>query len=682
MDEEPKSEEVVGMMRVPFDRVIVIDFETAWASKIPRPFTLSKQTTEEYIRDTRFKAWGLCWKELGDEGEAEWVDRHGLPLFFSLIDWSRTAVLAHNAQFDIAIMEWIYDAHPAFIFDSLSMARALYGVEVGNSLAKLAARFDLPPKGNAVYSTDGILDELPQEIEQELANYCAHDVFLCEEIFKRLAVGYPRKELELIDLTLKMFTRPLLELDSEMLTVALGEEKEIREELLTRLNVKEGDLASNEKFAAILNAIGVTAPTKPKKPTAKTPHPVGKLFAFAKTDALFQQMLNGDNEDVALLCEARLKVKSTQARTRAQRFLEISHRGRLPVPLNYFGTLSMRWSASKGSSVNMQNMKRRSFLRNAIMAPEGYQCVVSDLSQIEPRAIAWLSDAETLMGVFRAGKDPYAAFGATMFNVPGLTKDSHPLLRQSAKSAMLGANYYLGWASFAQQLLTGFLGAPPVRYDKAFAKQLGITPEGAAAFAEGKAGAERLERMFEIPHTCTDAQLYVHCVCAKRIIDTYRAANPEIVAYWAMLQRLIEDSLYLGGVYEHKCLRFEKEKIWLPNGMALRYPDLQYEDIKGKGREWTYAVGPMRKKLHAGVLAENTTSALSRVVMTDAMLRIAKRYPVVLTVHDELVGIVPDVEVSDACTWMQEQMIRVPSYLPGIPLGAETGANRRYGLAK
>jgi len=667
---------------VPFDRVIVLDAETAWASKAPRPLTLSKQTTEEYIRDTRFKAWGLCWKELGTEYTAPWVSRRQLPAFFASIDWSRTAVLAHNAQFDIAIMEWIYDIHPAFIFDSLSMARALYGVEVGNSLAKLAARFDLPPKGNAVYSTDGILDELPAEIETELAAYCAHDVFLCEEIFKRLVVGYPRKELELVDLTLKMFTRPLLELDSEMLTVALGEEKEIREELLTRLNVKEGDLASNEKFAAILGSIGIVAPTKPKKPTAKTPHPKGVLYAFAKTDALFQQMLNGDNEDAALLCEARLKVKSTQARTRAQRFLEISHRGRLPVPLNYFGTLSMRWSASKGSSVNMQNMKRASFLRKAIMAPEGHQCVVSDLSQIEPRAIAWLSDAETLMGVFRAGKDPYAAFGATMFGVPGMTEKSHPLLRQSAKSAMLGANYYLGWASFAQQLLTGFLGADPVRYDKAFAKQLGITADEAAAFGEGKAGMERLERMFEIPHTCTDAQLYVHCVCAKRIIDTYRAANSEIVAYWTLLQRLIEDSLYLGDVYEHKCLRFEKEKIWLPNGMALRYPDLQYEDVKGKGREWTYAVGPMRKKLHAGVLAENTTSALSRVVMTDAMLRIAKRYPISLTIHDEVVCIVSDKEVEEACVWVQQQMTRVPSYLPGITLGAKTTANRRYGLAK
>jgi hypothetical protein len=486
----------------------------------------------------------------------------------------------------------------------------------------------------------------------------------------------------LIDLTLKMFTRPLLELDSDMLESALGEEKEQRETLLARLNVHESDLASNDKFALILESIGIAAPTKPKKPTKKTPNPKGMLFAFAKTDAMFQSMLNGDNEDVALLCEARLKVKSTQARTRAQRFLDISRRGTLPVPLNYFGTLSMRWSASRGSSLNMQNLKRGSFLRKSIMAPEGYKCVVTDLSQIEPRVIAWLSDAKALLAVFEAGKDPYATFGATMFNIPGMTKESHGTLRQSAKSAMLGANYYLGWASFAQQLLVGFLGAKPVRYDKKFARMLGISAEEAAQFASGKAGEERMLRMLEIPHICTDEELFVHCVCAKRIIDTYRASNSEIVAYWNMLQQLIESSLYGGEVYEHKCLRFSHEKILLPNGMALQYPDLQFEKDKKGNLEWTYAAGPMRKKLHAGVLAENTTSALSRVVMTDGMIRIGKRYPLVLTVHDEVVNLVPDEEVEEGAAWCHAQMVQEPQYLPGIPLGAETGAHRRYGLAK
>jgi DNA polymerase len=140
-------------MAKPYDTIIAIDFETRWDKE---SFTLSKMTTEEYIRDPRFKAFGACAKEFGATGKAPWI-RHGdLQEYFNSIDWSRTAVLAHNAQFDVSIMEWVYGARPCFIFDSLSMARALRGVEVGNSLQKLASDFGLPDKGKAVHSTNGM----------------------------------------------------------------------------------------------------------------------------------------------------------------------------------------------------------------------------------------------------------------------------------------------------------------------------------------------------------------------------------------------------------------------------------------------------------------------------------------------------------------------------------------------
>jgi len=333
----------------PFDRILTIDFETRWDK---RDYTLSKMTTEEYIRDKRFKSFGACIHEFGTDSPIEWVGGDGLPEFFSGIDWGRTAVLAHNAQFDISIIEWVYGYQPAFIFDTLSMARALRGVEVGNSLAKLALDFGLPAKGTAIHSTDGV-HELAPETERALAEYCKHDVFLCEEIFKRLADAYPSKELRLIDMTLKMYTRPTLELDSKMLIKALTEEGELREGLLQRLGIQEAELASNPKFADVLQSLGVTPPTKVSKTTSKT------TFAFAKNDALFQALLNGEREDVALLCEARLKVKSTTERTRAQRFLDISQRGKLPVPLSYYGALSGRWTAAKGSNQHAKPQARQ-----------------------------------------------------------------------------------------------------------------------------------------------------------------------------------------------------------------------------------------------------------------------------------------------------------------------------------
>ena len=654
-------------MSKPFDQIITVDFETYWDSK---SFTLSKMTTEEYIRDEKFRDFGACFHVYGSDEPIEWVRGCDIPEYVSGIDWGRTAVLAHNAQFDVSILGWRYGVSPAFIFDTLSMARALRGVEVGNSLAKLAEEFGLPAKGKAVYSTNGLADISP-EMERELAEYCKHDVYLCEEIFTRLSVGYPRSELRLIDMTLKMYTEPMLELDSAMLEQALVDEKARREGLLQRLGVEEKQLASNPMFADILINMGVPPPKKVSKTTGK------ETLALAKNDALFQALLNGDNEDVAALCEARLAVKSTTERTRAQRFLDISKRGPLPVPLSYYGAATGRWTASKGSAINMQNLKRGSFLRKAIMAPEGHQLVVGDLSQIEPRVLAWLSDYEDMLMIFKQGGDPYAAFGAQMFNIPGMTKESHPDLRQSAKSALLGCGYGLGWASFAAQLLTGFLGAPPVMYTKDFAKKLGVDRDYVEKFVNNEENVAKLEA---IPHTCSIDDLLTHAVAAKKIIDIYRSTAWPVVSFWNMCGELLVKSLAGGEEVVYKCITFRKEEIVLPNGMRLLYPNLrQVKDDNGRS-QWVY--GPDATKLYPGKITNNIVQGTARIVMTDGMLRVGKRYPIKGTVHDELIAVVPDEEVSDAKTWVLAQMTMEPKYMPGIPLDADGGAHRRYGLAK
>ena len=654
-------------MSAPYEQILTLDFETYWDSKT---YTLSKMTTEEYIRHETFLPFGFCAHIYGSAEPIRWVSRQDIPEFLAGIDWGRTAVLAHNAQFDISILSWVYNIRPCFIFDTLSMARALRGVEVGNSLAKLATDFGLPEKGRAVYSTDG-LSELDGHLESELAEYCKHDVYLCERIFERLEEGYPKSELRLIDMTLKMYTQPRLILDAEMLSVAIDKEKEQRGRLLEKLEIDEADLASNPKFAKLLTQLGVVPPVKTSKTTGK------QALALAKNDALFQALLNGENEDVALLCEARLKVKSTSERTRAQRFLDIAGRGTLPVPLSYYGASTGRWTASKGSAINMQNLKRGSFLRKAIMAPDGCQLVVGDLSQIEPRVLAWLSDSHSLLDIFKSGADPYARFGADMFGVPGMTKDSHPDLRQSAKSALLGAGYQLGWASFAAQLLTGFLGAPPVMYGTKFAKNLGIRSDDVLGFIGYH---KNFVRMMEIPHTCSEYDLGIHCIVAKVIIDRYRAVSQPIVAFWNLCQHLIEYSLYGGKPYEIKCLQFSKGAIRLPSGMKLLYPDLRpSKDDEGR-LQWVY--GKDATKLYAGKITNNVTQAVARCVMTDGMLRVQKKYFVAGTVHDELIAVVPDEEVEFAKTWVLAQMTMEPKYLPGIPLNADGGANRRYGLAK
>jgi DNA polymerase I-like protein with 3'-5' exonuclease and polymerase domains len=677
-------------MSKPYTSILCLDFETRWSSKedsVMGQYTLSKMTTEAYIRDPRFKAFGACVHEVGSATVTQWYSHYELPQLFRMYDWTKTAVLAHNAQFDVGIMSMRYGVEPCFIFDSLSMGRALRGVEVGNSLAKLAEDYSLPAKGRATQSTDGMM-EIPKHVERELAEYCKHDVYLCEQVFGALmlridpvtresAGAYPTKELRLIDMTVRMYTEPRLVLDKPMLEQALREDTTKLKAALVKGGVDSAELASNDQFAEVLKRMGVEPPTKISKTTGK------EAYAFAKNDAMFQAMLNGDNEDVALLCEARLKVKSTMERTRAQRFIDIAERGTLPVPLSYYGAGTGRWTAAKGSNINMQNLKRGSALRKAIMAPEGMVICVGDLSQIEPRVLAWLADYDAMLDIFRAGGDPYATFGAQMFNVPGLTKETHPLLRQSAKSALLGAGYQLGWASFAAQLLVGFLGAPPVLYNKAQARQLGVTAADGEKFLSWDVN---VKTMNDIPHTCTEEQLFIHCLAAKAIIEKYRAAAEPVGDFWELLGKKLETCLYGGQEYNHKgVLTFRKGEIEMVNGMCLRYPDLNLtvdRDDPKKRSVYTYADGKKRVKLYPGKICNNVTQGLARILMSDGMLRIQKRFPVKLTVHDEAGWLAREDEAEQSYKWGLSQMVVVPKWMPGIPLSADGGFHKRYGMAK
>ena len=238
----------------------------------------------------------------------------------------------------------------------------------------------------------------------------------------------------------------------------------------------------------------------------------------------------------------------------------------------------------------------------------------------------------------------------------------------------------MGWASFAGQLLTGFLGAAPVRYTKVHAKQLGVTAQDVADFLGWK---ENVEKMLLIPHTCTEDELLIHCLAAKAIIEKYRAAAHPVESFWKLLGSLLESALYGGEEYAHKdMLLFRKGEIIMANGMALRYPDLQRApDDKGR-MQYSYWDGKKRVKLYPGKICNNVTQGSARNVMGEGMVRVEQRYPVKGTVHDELLWLSREEEAPASYKWGLEQMTLVPKWMPGIPLAADGGFARRYGEAK
>lgn len=196
-------------------KIITIDFETFY----DRSFSLSKMTTEEYIRDELFEAIGVAVKV--NDGEPVWYTgpHKGIKAFLSQFDWSNSVAVAHNAMFDMAILNWHFDIRPKRIVDTLSMLRAVDGPDAGNSLAKAAERYGLGQKGDEVVNAlgKGRLDFSPEELAR-YGEYCKNDVALTYDLFAQLAPLVPPLEMRLIDLTIRMFSEPVLELDKGILT--------------------------------------------------------------------------------------------------------------------------------------------------------------------------------------------------------------------------------------------------------------------------------------------------------------------------------------------------------------------------------------------------------------------------------------------------------------------------------
>ena len=601
--------------------ILTIDFETYYS----REFSLTKVTTEEYVRSPEFQTIGVA-VQIND-GEPEWFsgDGESMHQFLTRYDWANSLALAHNAPFDGAILKWVYGLSPKGWLDTLSMGRALHGTQVGGSLKVLANHYDLGEKGTEVENALGLRrqDFSPEQLAR-YGEYCKNDVALTYALFNAMADDFPPTELRLIDLTVRMFTDPVLQLDKNMLVDHLLTEKQRKDELLE--NFAKDDLMSNNKFAEILIAFSVTPPMKTSPTTGK------QTYAFSKTDEEFKALLEHENPRVQALVGARLGTKSTIEETRTARFIGIADRGSLPVPLRYYAAHTGRWGGD--DKLNLQNLQRNSPLKKCILAPDGYTMIDSDSSQIEARTLAWLAEQNDLVEAFDRGEDVYKIMASAIYgkDVSEITKDE----RFVGKTTILGCGYGMGASKFQLQL-----------------KNFGVQIE--------------LEE-------------------AKRIIDTYRATYPKITELWksaaASLKAILQNqqtTLGRGGILKIQ----GNSGVLLPNGLYLRYPNLRLVENEEGKTELVYdtkkgkAVIPTR--IYGGKVIENVCQALARIIIGDQMLMVAKKYRVVMTVHDAIACIVPTEQVETATEYVEMCMRTRPDWGMELPLNCEAGYGPSYG---
>ena len=624
--------------------IITLDFETFYDTS----FSLSRLTTEEYIRSPDFELIGVGVKVNKDP--AYWISGSRETIFSELkkLPWKQSMLLCHNTMFDGAILNWFCRISPNRYLDTLCMARALHGVDAGGSLKVLAERYEIGEKGEEVIHAKGkrLADFTPEDLAR-YGKYCVNDVELTYKLFGKMGHKFSEQEIDLIDTTIRMFTHPLLYVNRELLQERLTELKEEKLGLLGSLKEKlncanEEDvrqkLASNKKFAEVLTELGVTPPTKTSPTTGKD------TYALAKNDEGFIELTEHEDTFIQHLCAVRLGTKSTIEESRIERFIQIGERnnGRLPIPLKYYGAHTGRWAGS--DKVNFQNLpsrdKKKKTLKNAVVAPDGYTVINCDSSQIEARVLAWLAGQNDLVTMFAEGRDVYSEFASKVYDRE-ITK-ADPVERFVGKTCILGLGYGTGATKLQHTLKT--------------------QPPGAI----------------------------VNDVMAKNIVELYRKENDKIPALWRQCDTYLEHLItwpqnkegtaphknyYLG---KHKCVLATPQGIRLPSDFFIRYPDIDNVTNESNSRVvYKSRKGPI--SIWGGGVVENIVQALARCVVGEQMLKIGERYRPALTVHDAVVCVVPDDEVEEAVEFIVQCMKTPPDWATGLPVACEAKYGKSYG---
>jgi len=312
--------------------------------------------------------------------------------------------------------------------------------------------------------------------------------------------------------------------------------------------------------------------------------------------------------------------------------------GTMPFGLKYFGAHTGRWSGDNG--LNMQNLRKDPIWLDSLCMPvetptplgKGYldirklfiprpgkKMITCDLSQIEPRVLAWLAGNHELLENIRSGVAIYEAYARQVLGwTGGVLKKEDPALYKRAKAEVLALGYGCGAKKYV---------------------------EAAWTLAEYKVEPEN----------------------AQKQVNEFRASNPKTVALWKHLDQEFRNSC--GSTFE----------MGLPSGRVMRYPNVRRElrrflDPETEKRVskvvFTADVGGVHKPHYGGLLTENLVQAASRDVFCEHLITLDKTpgIRILFTVHDEAV-----LECDPEITAKQVEgiMSQTPPWLEGCPIGAE-----------
>lgn len=577
-------------------------------------------------------------------------------------------VAMQNAPFDALVLAKRYGISPAFIIDTVDLARQ-WNARQPHGLAELAKQFGLPAKG-VTEDFKGLTARTrwvkpksrkkgpkmpvtmplatPEQLSK-LAGYAMNDVARQWEVFTLLMgrVSNPLTEFRVMRHTLNLILKPTLMVDFEhgQKLVTMYTEELNKEVSATGCSSEE--ISGNKSFAALmieaLTAAGDDISHYMKDMKA------GPALAMAKADDEREELLTHGDLRVRQLMGARVAQKSWPLHiARVLRIMSqaMANDGVLCAPLLYHGGHTGRYSG--GWKINLQNLSKNGILaliRKLLIAPPGHLLVVVDAAAIEARVLAWIAGQWDLVDKFAKGEEIYCGFAEKVLGYPvrkprkdggGIPAIEKKLLwaRNSiGKIGILGCGYGMG-----QEKIFG-MGAGEIDLDMAL-----------------------------------------------KIRDTYRSENQSIVQFWKTIEKAFcYTAKYKKPAVIERGIRFDAYSdcdvvMTLPNGREMHYIDVKLKPDKygdkievynGREHKWEHLWG--------GTLTENCVQAMARDVLVEAMLRLEDQgIHTALSVHDELVMVVEEEQAQSALVSAISALSETPKWADRMPLSAEGSVMKCY----
>lgn len=702
-----------------------IDFETR------SPVDLKKEGLMRYARHPRTEALMLAWA-IGDGPVLLWEPGHPLPEALEKHILAGGIVVAHNAQFELAIWNFVcvkkYGWPRLRIEQCRCTMAAAYAMALPGALEDCAHALGLAVakdvEGRALmlkmckprsFLSDGtpVYFGGPEEFAR-LGVYCKQDVVVERDIYKRVMPLSDREQrVWVLDQYINLRGMPFDMVSLEAALKLADIEKDRLNEDMAR--VTGGRVTACSAVAAL-------------KEWAADYGVMPDSLAKAELNELLGEESLPDIVEEALLLRQSAGRFTSISKLKAIRQREIG--GRVHYAFQYHAATPGRWA---GRGVQPHNFtrdlpkphnvedilgliraKEAAMLRMLYGEPSIFiskclrgfihttgtanceQLLGGDFKSVEGRGVAWLAGEEWKLEAYRAiDADPslpdmYMRTYAAAFGIPPeqVTKEQ----RQEGKVMDLAFGYQGGVGAYRTM-------------GKTYGIRVVATEEAAAKYRK------RGEKVILEAH-------------ADRNKVAWRESNPRIKAYWYDLEKaaigaVLDPGLITRAGAAGREVSFRKRGsfLWcrLPSGRTLCYPYPEIRDgqltFKGVPEEIKWAAfqnwkadyaryeageGPYpgenptyivddptntrswcRMSTYGGKLAENVTQAICRDILAEAMLRIEQAgFKVVMHVHDEI--IVEGFLSEDDLKRFEELMVVVPPWAAGFPIAADCWLSPRY----